>query len=51
MKLSVKRFFTKGPIIGLSRFLAIENPLKIMKNAFYFTLKAHFVLRLFKFLF
>ena len=28
----------------------IENPLKMMKNAFYFILKALFVLRIFKFL-
>ena len=28
----------------------IENPLKKMKNAFYFILKALFVLKLFKFL-
>ena len=27
-----------------------ENPLKMMKNAFYFTLKALFVLKIFKFL-
>ena len=33
------------------RFLClIENPLKMMKNAFYFILKALFVLKLFKFL-
>ena len=31
-------------------FLATERPLKIMKNAFYFTSKALFVLKLFKFL-
>ena len=28
----------------------IENPLKIMKNTFYFTLEALFVLKIFKFL-
>ena len=28
----------------------IESPLKIMKNAFYFTLKALFILKIFKFL-
>ena len=27
-----------------------ENPLKVVKNAFYFILKAHFVLKTFKFL-
>ena len=31
-------------------FLTIENPLKMMKNAFYFTSKALFVLKIFKFL-
>ena len=42
--------------VGLSpskRFFAAcltENPLKIMKNAFYFILKALFVLKIFKFL-
>ena len=33
---------------GLRQFLAIESPLNI-KNAFYFTLKAFFVLKIFKF--
>ena len=32
-------------------FLALESPLKIMKNAFYFTLKALSVLKMFNFLF
>ena len=27
----------KGPPSGLRQFLATEGPLKIMKNAFYFT--------------
>ena len=31
-------------------FLATENPLKMMKNVFYFTSKALFVLKVFKFL-
>ena len=31
-------------------FLTNENPLKLMKNAFYFTSKALFVLKIFKFL-
>ena len=29
---------------GVRQFLAIESPLKLMNNAFYFTLKALFVL-------
>ena len=40
----------KGAPSGLGQFLATESPLKIMKNAFYFTLKALFVLKIFKFL-
>ena len=43
-------YFFKGALSGLILFLAIEGPLKMMKNAFYFTLKAHFVLKIFKFL-
>ena len=35
---------------GLTQFLATENPLKMMKNAIYFALKALFVLNMFKFL-
>ena len=40
----------KGPLSGLRKFLATESSLKITKNAFYFTLKALFVLKIFKFL-
>ena len=32
------------------KFLATENPLKVMKNAFYFTSRALFVLKIFKIL-
>ena len=39
----------KGAPSGLGEFLATERPLKVMKNAFYFTLKALFVLKIFKF--
>ena len=38
----------KGALSGLRRFLATESPLKMMKNGFYFTLKALFVLEIFK---
>ena len=38
----------KGALSGLRQFLATESPLKMMKNAFYFTLKALFVLKIFK---
>ena len=40
----------KGALSGLRQFLATESPLKMMKNAFYFTSKALFVLKIFKFL-
>ena len=40
----------KGTLKGLRQFLITESPLKMMKNAFYFTLKAPFVLKVFKFL-
>ena len=30
--------------------MATESPLKLMENAFYFTVKALFVLKIFKFL-
>ena len=35
---------------GRDIFLATEIPLKMMKNTFYFTSKALFVLKIFKFL-
>ena len=37
----------KGILLGLRQFLATESPLKMMKNGFYFTLKALFVLKIF----
>ena len=40
----------KGALSGLRQFLATESPLKTMKNPFYFTLEALFVLKVFKFL-
>ena len=39
----------KGALSNLRQLLATENPLKILKNAFYFILKALLVLKLFKF--
>ena len=39
-----------GSLSGLRQFLAAESPLEMMKNAFYFTSKALFVLKVFKFL-
>ena len=41
--------YFKDALAGL-QFLATESPLKMMKNAFYFTSKALFVLKIFKFL-
>ena len=38
----------KGAVSCLRQFLAIEITLKIMKNAFYFTSKAFFVLKIFR---
>ena len=46
---SVSKVF-KGAVSDLRQFLATESPLKIMENAFYFFLKALFVLKIFKFL-
>ena len=37
----------KGALSGLRQFLVNENPLKIVKNAIYFTLKALFVFKIF----
>ena len=42
--------YTKGALSGLKQFLATKSPLKMMKNAFYFTSKALLVLVIFKFL-
>ena len=43
-------FLLKGALESLRPFLMTESPLKMMKNAFYFTLKALFVFKIFKFL-
>ena len=40
----------KGTLSGLRQFLATEIPLKLMKNTFYFTSEALFVLNIFNFL-
>ena len=39
----------KGAFLVLRQFLATESPLKMIKNAFCFTLKVLFVLKIFKF--
>ena len=40
----------KGALSSLRQFLETESPLEIKKKAFYFTLRALFVLKIFKFL-
>ena len=40
----------KGALLGLRQFVAVQSPLKMMKNDFYFTSKALFVLNIFKLL-
>ena len=40
----------KGALSDLRQFLATESPLKMMENAFYFTLNTFFLLKIFKFL-
>ena len=40
----------QGLLSGLIQFVTTESPLKMMKNDFYFTWKALFVLKIFKFL-
>ena len=47
IRTTVKLF--KGTLSGLRQFMAIESPLKMMKNAFYFTSKSPFVLKIFTF--
>ena len=44
----VALMFKKGALSDLRIFLATERPLKMMKNGFYFTLKALFILKIFK---
>ena len=40
----------KGALSGLRQFFASNSPLKMMKTAFYFTLQALSILKIFKFL-
>ena len=48
---SKKWQYLKSTVSDLRQFLATGSRLKMMKNAFYFTLKALIVLKMFKFLF
>ena len=47
----INKEIIKGPIPCLRQFLTNENPLKMMKNAFYFMLKALFFLGIITFLY
>ena len=40
----------KSTLLGLKQFLAAESPSKMIKNVFYFILKALLVYKVFKFL-
>ena len=46
----IKESIFKGAFSGLRQFLVTESLLEMMKNAFCFTSKALFVLKIFKFL-
>ena len=53
LKFEIKLFMpwnVKGALSSLRQFLVTESPLKTMKNAFYWVLKALLVLKIFKFL-
>ena len=50
INLKVFFLFIKGALSSLRWFLVTESPLKMMKNAFYFTSKALFVFKISKFL-
>ena len=47
--LTLKYNELKVTLSGLRQFLPIESPLKMMINAFYFTSKALFILKIFRF--
>ena len=51
MRQSHLKRLVKGTLLGLRQFLATGTPLKVMRNVFYFTLKALYVLKIFQFLF
>ena len=40
----------KGAVLSLRQFLLTESPLKVMKNYFYFMLKARLAHKIFEFL-
>ena len=44
------KFSITGALSDGRQFLTVESPLNMMKNAFYFTVKTLFVLKIFMFL-
>ena len=50
IEISYPNLIVRGALSDLRPFLAIESPLKMMKNPFYFTLKARFFFKIFKLL-
>ena len=53
LNLNADEYWTllKGALSSVRQFLETASPWKMMKNSFYFTLKALFILKIFKFLF
>ena len=51
IKLFINNDSFKSALSGLRQFLATENPLKMMKRAFYFNSKTLFILKILKLLF
>ena len=50
LQVKANKAMIKGALSDLRQYFAKESPLKMMKNAFCFTLKALFVLKIFKIL-
>ena len=48
--ISLWKYYLKGPLFVVRQFLTIKSPFKMMENAFYFVLKALFLLEIFTFL-
>ena len=46
----MKREYIKSTVLGFQQFLALGSPLKMMKNASYFTSKASSATKIFRFL-
>ena len=50
MWLNIESGLIKGLLLGLRQFVTAESPLKMMKNAFHFMLRAILVTEMFRFL-